>query len=189
MIIGYARVSKEDSQDNTTQINLLKSNGAEIIYEESVSGGKYERPQLHKMLDALKPSDTVLVYKLDRLSRSLKDTLIILDRIESHKALFKSLTENIETITPQGKMMMQILGSFSEFERAMIRERTKAGLKTLKDAGKLYHRPRILSEEKRLEIRTRILSGEITTVKASEIYKMAQSTMSRIKHDVTKKAI
>ena len=91
-------------------------------FQETASGGRWDRPELHRLLDHLRPDDVVVVWKLDRLSRSLKDMLMILERIEKAGAGFKSLTEAVDTTLPAGRMMMQMLGAFAEFERAMIRE-------------------------------------------------------------------
>ena len=128
MLIGYARVSKGDDQSTAAQKRALKEAGCDRLFEEAASGGRWDRPQLHRMLDQLRPGDIVVVWKLDRLSRSLKDLLHILEKLEVAGAGFRSLTESIDTTTPAGRMMMQMVGSFAEFERAMIRERTSAGL-------------------------------------------------------------
>ena len=127
MLIGYARVSKGDEQSNEAQARALIEVGCKRIFREEASGGRWERPELHRMLDHLREGDTIVVWKLDRLSRSLKDVLHIMERIETAGAGFRSLTEAIDTTTPAGRMMMQMVGSFAEFERAMIRERTSAG--------------------------------------------------------------
>jgi DNA invertase Pin-like site-specific DNA recombinase len=127
-LIGYARVSKGDEQSNAAQARALKSAGCRRVFEEAASGGRWDRPKLLEMIVQLRDGDVVVVWKLDRLSRSLKDTLHIMERIESAGAGFRSLTEAIDTTTAAGRMMMQMVGSFAEFERAMIRERTSAGL-------------------------------------------------------------
>src|SRR3954471_7271621 len=90
--------------------------------------GRWVRPELHRLLDQLRDGDTLVVWKLDRLPLSLKDLLHILERVEAVGARFRSLTEAIDTAGPAGHMLMQMLGSFAEFERAMVRERTRAGL-------------------------------------------------------------
>ncbi|RYE18054.1 MAG: recombinase family protein [Sphingobacteriaceae bacterium] len=133
MLIGYARVSKKEDQDNTAQINALKSIGCNKIFQEEASGGRWDRPELHKMIEHVEMCDIVVVWKLDRLSRSLKDLLHIIDKFRTMGIGFKSITEEINTTTPAGIMMMHMLGSFAEFERAMIKERTLAGLKLAKD--------------------------------------------------------
>src|SRR3954467_5651709 len=128
MLLGYARVSKGDEQNNLLQAKTLRAAGCQRLFEEVASGGRWDRPALHRMLDHLREGDTVVVWKLDRLSRSLKDVLHIMERIAQAGAGFRSLTEAIDTTMPAGRMMMQMIGSFAEFERAMIRERTSAGV-------------------------------------------------------------
>ena len=123
-LLGYARVSKGDEQSNAVQAKALSAAGCRRIFEEAASGGRWDRPELHRMLDQLREGDVVVVWKLDRLSRSLKDVLHIMERIGEAGAGFRSITEAIDTTTPAGRMMMQMIGSFAEFERAMIRERT-----------------------------------------------------------------
>ena len=119
MRLGYARISTQD-QDTQIQLEALKASGCEKIFQEKVSGGRWDRPELHKLLEHLRKGDIVVVWKLDRLSRSLKDLLLILKKIEIPGADFQSLTEAIDTSTPGGRMMMQIVDSFAEFERAML---------------------------------------------------------------------
>ena len=137
MLLGYARVSKGDEQNNTLQAKALRAAGCRKLFEESASGGRWDRPELHRMLDQLRDGDTVVVCKLDRLSRSLKDVLHIMERIAVSGAGFRSVTESIDTTTPAGRMMMQMVGSFAEFERAMIRERTSAGLAVARAEGRV----------------------------------------------------
>ena len=180
MIIGYARVSKADDQDTKTQLNLLREAGAGKIFEEKASGGRWDRPELHKMLEHIRKDDVVVVWKLDRLSRSLKDILHIMEKIEGQEAKFKSLTENIETISPSGRMMMQMIGSFAEFEREMIRERTKAGLLTARAEGRIGGRKHKLTEAQRNEIREMITSGRKTAAQAARIFNVSGATVCRI---------
>jgi DNA invertase Pin-like site-specific DNA recombinase len=121
------------------------------VFEEKASGGRWDRPELHRMLDQLRDGDTVVVWKLDRLSRSLKDVLHLMDRITSAGAGFRSLTEPIDTTTAAGRMMMQMVGSFAEFERAMIRERTTTGLAQAGAEGRIGGRRKKLDPKKRRE--------------------------------------
>jgi DNA invertase Pin-like site-specific DNA recombinase len=130
----------------------LTAAGCQRIFEEVASGGRWDRPELHCMLDQLREGDTVVVWKLDRLSRSLKDVLHIMERIVQAGAGFRSITENIDTTTPAGRMMMQIVGSFAEFERAMIRERTSAGIAAARAEGRVGGRRKKLDVAKRREI-------------------------------------
>ena len=115
MLIGYARVSTND-QETATPVAALKAAGRERIYREKASGGRWDRPELHRLLDQLRESDVLVVWKLDRLSGSLRDVLTIMERLTEAKAGFRSLTEAIDTTTPAGRMMMQMVGSFAEFE-------------------------------------------------------------------------
>jgi hypothetical protein len=111
LLLGYARVSKGDDQTNTLQAKALRAAGCRRLFEEAASGGRWDRPELHRMLDHLRERDTVVVWKLDRLSRSLKDVLHIMERIAQAGAGFRSITENIDTTTPAGRMMMQMVAS------------------------------------------------------------------------------
>ena len=113
MLIGYARVSK-DNQDTAAQVAALKAAGCERIFREKTSGGRWDRPQLQRLLDQLRSDDIVVVWKLDRLSRSLRDVLTIMEQLEKSGAGFRSLTEAIDTTTPAGRMMMQMVGAFAE---------------------------------------------------------------------------
>jgi DNA invertase Pin-like site-specific DNA recombinase len=114
MLIGYARVSTNE-QDTANQATALKSAGCERIFREKASGGRWDRPELHRLLDQLRKGDVLVVWKLDRLSRSLRDVLTIMEQIAEAKAGFRSLSEAIDTTSPAGRMMMQMLGSFAEY--------------------------------------------------------------------------
>jgi DNA invertase Pin-like site-specific DNA recombinase len=113
-LLGYARVSKGDEQNNALQTKALRAAGCRRLFEEAASGGRWDRPELHRLLDHLRNGDTVVVWKLDRLSRSLKDVLHIMERIRNAGAGFRSVTENIDTTTPAGRMMMQMVGAFAD---------------------------------------------------------------------------
>ena len=152
MLIGYARVSTDD-QDTAAQVAALKAAGCERIYREKASGGRWDRPELHRLLDQLRKGDVLVVWKLDRLSRSLRDVLTIMERLGEAGAGFRSLTEAIDTTTPAGRMMMQMVGAFAEFERAMLRERTKAGLDSARRDGRIGGRRPKLTPQQQAEIR------------------------------------
>jgi len=180
MLLGYARVSKGDEQNNALQAKSLRAAGCRRLFEEAASGGRWDRPELHRMLDQLREGDTVVVWKLDRLSRSLKDVLHIMERIAEVGASFRSITENIDTTTPAGRMMMQMVGSFAEFERAMIRERTSAGLAVARAEGWVGGRRKKLDATKRLEIAQSVLSGRKSGADMARLYNVSQPTVSRI---------
>lgn len=178
--IGYARISKGDEQSTALQLRALNDAGCKRIYEEAASGGRWDRPELHRMLDQLRDGDVIVVWKLDRLSRSLKDLLHLLDRIEAANAGFRSLTESIDTTTPAGRMMMQMVGSFAEFERAMIRERTRAGLDQARAEGRVGGRRPKLNAKQRAEIAESVISGRKSAAEMARIFSVSQPTVSRI---------
>ena len=128
MLIGYARVSTQE-QDTQAQISALMSAGCELIFQEKVSGGRWDRPELQRLLQQLRKDDQVIVWKLDRLSRSLKDLLLTLEKIENTGADFRSITENIDTSTPAGRMMMQIVGSLLNLNAPCFVSGQRTGLR------------------------------------------------------------
>src|SRR4029079_4204134 len=144
--------------------------GCRRLFEEAASCGRLDRPELHRLLDQLREGDTVVVWKLDRLSRSLKDVLHIMERIAQAGAGFRSLTESIDTTVPAGRMMMQMVGAFAEFERAMIRERTSAGLAQAKAAGGIGGRRPKLDAKKRREIAEAVISGRKSGAEMARLY-------------------
>ena len=179
MLLGYARVSKSEDQETAPQIRALKKAGCKKIFEEAASGGRWDRPELHKLLDQFRAGDTLVVWKLDRLSRSLKDLLVILERIEAAGGKFRSLTESIDTSGPAGRMMMQMLGSFAEFEREMIRERTRAGLREARTKGRIPGRKPKITVEQRKEIVAAVISGRKTAAEMARLFNIHRATISR----------
>lgn len=142
MLIGYARVSTDD-QTLDLQIDALKHVGCpeDKIYPDKISAGKADRPGLKAALDQLRAGDTLVVWRLDRLARSLQELIALVGDIHAKGADFKSLTENMDTTTSTGRLVFQIFGSFAEFERNVIRERTNAGLKAARARGRMGGRP------------------------------------------------
>src|SRR6266542_5732433 len=179
MLIGYARVSTND-QETATQVAALKAAGCERIYREKASGGRWDRPELHRLLDQLQKDDVLVVWKLDRLSRSLRDVLTIMERLSEAGAGFRSLTEAIDTTTPAGRMMMQMVGSFAEFERAMLRERTKAGLDSARREGRIGGRRPKLSPQQQAEIRKMVSKGRKTAADAARLFRIHTATVCRL---------
>ena len=148
MLIGYARVSTGE-QTTAAQVAALKTSGCELIFRDNASGGRWDRPELHKLLSQLRKGDVLVVWTLDRLSRSLRDVLTIMERVQERHAGFRSLKEAVDTTTPAGRMMMQMVGAFAEFERAMLKERTKAGLDAARKEGRIGGRPPKLKPHQR----------------------------------------
>ena len=125
MLLGYARVSKADDQDTAAQVSALEAAGCIRIYEERASGGRWNRPELHRLLGRVGQGDILVVWKLDLLSRSLKDLLLILEKIDAAGAGFRSLTEAIDTSGPAGRMMMKMLGTVNGLHHASRRNLLK----------------------------------------------------------------
>jgi len=180
MRLGYARVSKSEGQDTAAQVAALRGAGVERIFEEHASGGRWDRPELDRLLDHLRPGDVVVVWKLDRLSRSLMDLLRIIEKIEAAGAGFHSLTESIDTTTPAGRMMMQMVGSFAEFEREMIRQRTRAGLERARREGRVGGRRPKLSPRLRREVVEMVSTGRKTAAEAARLFGVHPATVGRI---------
>ena len=179
MLIGYARVSTDD-QDTAAQVAALEAAGCERIFREKASGGRWERPQFLRLLNQLRAGDVVVVWKLDRLSRSLRDVLTIMEQLEEVGAGFRSLTEAIDTTTPAGRMMMQMVGAFAEFERAMLRERTQAGVDAARQQGRVGGRRPKLSPQQQSEIRKMVSEGDKTAAAAARLFKVHPATVSRL---------
>jgi DNA invertase Pin-like site-specific DNA recombinase len=144
MKIGYARVST-NQQDTLLQTDALNNADCERIYEETYSAKTKDRPELSRMLDALRSGDTVIVWRLDRLGRSLKDLIEILDSFKERNIQFISLTENIDTTSAMGELVFHFIAAMSQFERNLISERTKAGLVAARARGRVGGRKAKLS--------------------------------------------
>ena len=135
MKIGYARVSTKD-QVLDLQIDALEKDGCELIFKETASSAKTDRPELQKLLNHLRKGDIVVVYKLNRLGRSLKHLLDVVAELNQKEVDIRSINDAIDTTTPQGRLFFNISASFAEFERDLIRERTKSGLEAARARGK-----------------------------------------------------
>ncbi|MCP4206228.1 MAG: recombinase family protein [Shimia sp.] len=179
MLIGYARVSTKD-QDTAAQITALEKAGCELIFQEKASGGRWDKPELHRLLGQLRNGDVLVVWKLDRLARSLKDVLTLMEKIAQAGADFRSLTEVIDTTSPGGRMMMQIVGTFAEFEREILRERTKRGLNAARKQGRVGGRQPKLKTHQQQEIVHLVNSGQKTAADAARLFNVHPATVSRL---------
>jgi DNA invertase Pin-like site-specific DNA recombinase len=180
LLLGYARVSKADDQDNAAQVKALRLAGCKRVFEEKASGGRWDRPQLHNALEQLREGDVLVVWKLDRLSRSLKDLLQIMEKVSDAGAGFRSITEAVDTTTSAGRMLMQMLGSFAEFERSMVRERTRAGLAAARDRGARLGRPAKLSAHQQQEVIKAVRDGSKTAADAARLFGLHRSNITRL---------
>jgi DNA invertase Pin-like site-specific DNA recombinase len=147
MKIGYARVSSDD-QNLDLQIDALRQAGCERIYEEKQSGGRLDRPEFTRLLENLRAGDTLVAWRLDRVGRSTQHLIGMIEQLEALGCGFQSVTEAIDTTTSSGKLIFHIFAALAEFERSLIRERTKAGLKAARARGRQGGRPRSLDADK-----------------------------------------
>jgi DNA invertase Pin-like site-specific DNA recombinase len=178
-IVGYARVSTAD-QNLSGQLEALKAAGANHIYREKVSGVRADRPQLAKLMAALQHGDIVVVTKLDRLGRSTRELLDLIDSISKAGASFRSLGDPLwDTSSAQGRLLSTLLAGIAEFERELIRERTGAGRERAMAAGVKFGRKRKLSDYQRAEAVKRRSNGE-TLAAIAKSYGVAISMISRL---------
>lgn len=157
MLVGYARVSTVE-QETRLQLDALRAAGVNRIYQEKTSAVG-TRPQLHRCLQTLQPGQTLVVWKLDRLARSLSDLLALLDALADRGASFKSLTEPVDTSTPMGTFVVQILGAVAQLERSLNIQRTTAGVRAAIANGQQWGRRPILSDADRFEVACLARSG------------------------------
>jgi len=178
MLIGYARVSTSE-QDTRMQLDALHRAGCRRIREEKRSGGDAKRPELRRALDELREGDTLVVYKLDRLARSLRHLLNILAELGELGAGFRSLTESIDTTTPAGRMMMHMLGAVAEFERGLIAERSIAGQQAAMARGVHCGRPAALTMKEGMRCRELVLAGKATLCGLARLHGVHESSIKR----------
>ncbi len=155
MKIGYIRVSKQE-QNEALQRDALKEAECEKYFSDKMTGSTFERKGLEDLLAFARSGDTVIVWKLDRLGRSLKDLIETLNLLKSRGVDFISLTENIDTTTPGGKLIFHLMGALAEFERDLIRERTNAGLAAARARGRRGGRPRRLLTDGKVDLARRL---------------------------------
>jgi DNA invertase Pin-like site-specific DNA recombinase len=159
-VFGYARVSTLDQNLDSQKDELLKYGCSKIFFEKA-SGKNILRPELNKLLDSLRENDVVVIYKLDRLARSLKDLIELVGLIDSKKVDFVSLTDGINTGSAVGKLMFHLVGAFAEFERNIISERTKAGLASARARGRTGGKPKgISAASQKKAVRAKVLYDE-----------------------------
>nr|WP_263009055.1 recombinase family protein [Cronobacter sakazakii] len=145
-MIGYIRVSTND-QNTDLQRNALQSANCELIFEDRISGKKADRPGLKKALRCLQEGDTLVVWKLDRLGRSMRHLVMLTEELREKGINFRSLTDSIDTSTPMGRFFFHVMGALAEMERELIVERTRAGLAAAREKGRIGGRRRIMTEE------------------------------------------
>ncbi|MGL4858785.1 MAG: recombinase family protein [Enterobacteriaceae bacterium] len=177
MLIGYVRVSTHD-QNVDLQRNALLNAGCEKIFEDKVSGSKIDRPGLRKAIRCLGAGDSLLVWKLDRLGRSVKHLITLVGELQAREAHFRSLTDNIDTGTAMGRFFFHVMSALAEMERELIVERTKAGLQAAREQGRIGGRRPIFSPEERAQA-GRLLANGYSRKLIANHYGIGISTMYR----------
>ncbi|RWO03213.1 MAG: recombinase family protein [Mesorhizobium sp.] len=157
-VIGYARVSTRD-QDTALQLDALQKAGCEKLFEDKASGVKTDRPGLAEAIHYAREGDTLTVWKLDRLGRSMKHLIEIVTELEAKGVGFRSLTENIDTTTSGGRLVFHLFGALAQFERDLIRERTRAGLQAAEERGRRGGRQAVVTSEKLAKARQHLAAG------------------------------
>jgi len=178
MIFGYARVSTQD-QNLNAQIDALKEAGVEKVFQEKKTGKTRKRPELENLLDQLREGDVIVVTKYDRLARSLRDLIDLVEIIRERKAGFRSLGEDIDTTTSAGRLIFHVFGSIAEFERERIVERTMEGLAAARKRGRIGGRPSALSDEAKLEIKRMRDAEKRPIAEIARTFNMSRSTIYR----------
>lgn len=176
--IGYARVSTDDQQLDL-QRDALRQAGCSVLYEDVASGKNTARPDLAACLKALRTGDTLVVWRLDRLGRSLPDLIRIVGDLETKGVAFESLTEKIDTSSATGRLVFHLFGALAEFERSLTRERTHAGLAAARARGRVGGRKPKLDDKQIREIEILLANPEITVAQILERYQVSKPTLYR----------
>lgn len=178
MLVGYARVSTQD-QKPELQLDALKAAGCEKIFMEKASGAQRERPELHAAVEYMRTGDTLVVWKLDRLARSVKQLIETVEGLGARGVGFRSITEAIDTTTAGGKLVFHIFGALAEFERSIIRERTAAGLEAARSRGRTGGRPPKLTESDLRAARAMLADKTMTVADVARQLRVSPATLYR----------
>lgn len=176
--LGYARVSTSD-QDAALQIDALAAAGCYRIFTDKASGSLESRPELDKLLDQIRPGDTLVVWRLDRLGRSLRNLIDQVTVLHQRDVGFKSLQETIDTTSSGGRLVFHVFGALAEFERDLIRERTNAGLAAARARGRAGGRPALLTKDKLTTAKRLYEQQEMTVAEIGEVLGVSRSTIYR----------
>ena len=177
-LLGYARVSTDD-QNASLQEDALKKAGCIRTFSDHASGSKASRPELDRMLDQVRPGDVVVVWRLDRLGRSLRNLIDLVETLADRGIGFRSLSESIDTTTANGRLFFSIMGALAEFERDLIRERTHAGLAAARARGRVGGRPSVMNAKKIATARKLYASQEHTVTEIAELLNVSVATIYR----------
>jgi DNA invertase Pin-like site-specific DNA recombinase len=186
-LLGYARVSTSE-QNASLQLDALRSAGCIKVFTDKASGSLDRRPQLDRLLDQLRPGDTIVVWRLDRLGRSLKHLIHVVEDLAEMKVGFRSLTEGMDTTTSGGKLVFSIFGALAEFERSLIRERTMAGLAAARSRGRVGGRPPVMTPEKIKVARDLYRARDLTVEEIAKTIGVSRKTVYRHLVDPSREA-
>lgn len=178
LLIGYARVSTQE-QNLALQRDALETASCERVFVEKASGAQRDRPELQAAIDYMRDGDTLVVWKLDRLARSLKQLIETVEDLGQRGIGLRSITESIDTGTSGGKLIFHIFGALAEFERSVIRERTQAGLKAARARGRVGGRPAVLQDNDLAEARALLRDPDISVAQVAKRLGVAESTLYR----------
>jgi DNA invertase Pin-like site-specific DNA recombinase len=178
VLLGYARVST-DGQDHALQLDALRAAGCDKVFVETASGTRTDRPELAKLLEQARKGDVLVVWRLDRLARSLRHLIDIADDLNRRGIALRSITESIDTTTPSGRFMFNILGALSSMEREIIVERTRAGLIAAASRGRRGGRPPALDEAQIRAAKAMLAFGAMSAAEVAQQLGCAPSTLYR----------
>ena len=178
MKIGYARVSTQE-QNLDRQMDALKAAGCEKIFQEKITGTKADRPEYVRLLDTLREGDTLIIDSFSRLSRSTKELLDVVERLNGAGVNLISIKEKLDTTTPTGKLMLTMLAALSQFERDLIAERTMDGLKAARARGRKGGRPSIGTEETKKKALALYKSNTVSNAEIAAMFNISTATLSR----------
>ncbi|MDP1590408.1 MAG: recombinase family protein [Prosthecobacter sp.] len=184
-LIGYARVSTGE-QSADLQTDALTQAGCLRIFTDSASGKTASRPQLDRCLDFIRPGDTLVVWRLDRLGRSLKHLLAVMESLDERGVQFRSLTESLDTSTPGGRMLFSVFGAVAQFERELMIERTNAGLAAARERGRLGGRRRVMAAAS-VELAQQMRAEGKSMTEVATVLRVSRATVYRELERVTKK--
>jgi DNA invertase Pin-like site-specific DNA recombinase len=177
-MLGYARVSTLE-QDEALQVDALRSAGCAKVFVDKASGKLEHRPALDRLLEQLRPGDTLVVWRLDRLGRSLRHLIDTVQALHDQGVAFRSLTESIDTSTPGGKLIFHVFGALAEFERDLIRERTMAGLAAARARGRAGGRPTVWTPQKLKVARDMYQSREHDVASIARVVGVSRASVYR----------
>lgn len=178
MLVGYARVSTQDQNLDLQKDALLKA-GCERIFTDVMSGAKSDRNGLEEAIQFMRSGDTLVVWKLDRLGRSLKHLIEVVNQLHEREISFRSIQENMDTTTSGGKLIFHVFGALAEFEREIIRERTQAGLSAARSRGRLGGRPKVMDDKKIAMAKSLMENEQYSIQDICEMLNISRATLYR----------